>query len=152
MTRQEAFKFLANTKVFVEDKSKEIQKKAFEFGYIWPGVGKEIRTIEAPFLFFSRRGTIYWENNRINFYSAPETLITADQILKIIIDDDEFKPYDQVLVRNNKFDTWTATLYSHKIPKNELYAGQYVCCGKEYAQCIPYKGNEELIGTTKEPE
>lgn len=102
--------------------------------------------------FFSRRGTIYWENNIVNFYSTPETLITADQILKIIIDDDEFKPYDQVLVRNNKFDTWTATLYSHKIPKNELYAGQYVCCEKEYAQCIPFEGNEHLLGTTNKPE
>ena len=35
MTRQEAINFLSNKKVYVKDKSEEIQKKLFEIGFMW---------------------------------------------------------------------------------------------------------------------
>ena len=35
MTRKEAVEFLANTKVYVNGKSKEIQKKLFSLGHEW---------------------------------------------------------------------------------------------------------------------
>lgn len=58
----------------------------------------------------------------------------------------QFKPFDQVLVRDYDNDHWSATYYSHF---DELQTRHYCgCC--YWIQCIPY--NEEtahLIGTDK---
>lgn len=53
MTRKEIDKLLANTKVYVAGKSKEIQEKLFSLGYSWnaDSTGTVVRHIEAPFLF-----------------------------------------------------------------------------------------------------
>lgn len=149
MTKKEAFNFLSDTKVFVENKTEEIQKKAFELGYYWPKNNKKFQFTDKPFLYFNSCGLIDWGENITWFYDNYKTLITADEILQITIDY-EFKPYDQVLVRNNKSDTWTATFYSYQIPEGMLDTKQHVCCGRAYNYCIPYEGNEELAGTNKE--
>lgn len=62
----------------------------------------------------------------------------------------EFKPFDKVLVRNDTNDVWLCSLFSqyfiHQAPFN-------YCCvnGKSYRFCIPYEGNEYLLGTTDSP-
>lgn len=51
------------------------------------------------------------------------------------------KPFDKVLMRDSDKDVWFAEIFSH-IFKNRCY------CGYEwYKQCIPYEGNEHLLGT-----
>lgn len=57
----------------------------------------------------------------------------------------ELKPFDKVLVRDSKLDKWRANLYSHK-SNNRLY----VCAYASWNHCIPYEGNEYLLGTNKE--
>ena len=59
----------------------------------------------------------------------------------------ELKPFDKVLVRDSKSDYWRATLFSH-IDKN----GCYYCVWASWTYCIPYEGNESLLGTTKDVE
>ena len=59
----------------------------------------------------------------------------------------EFKPFDRVLVRDNKSDYWRASLFSH-IDKN----GNHYCIWANWHYCIPYEGNEHLLGTTKDVE
>jgi len=60
----------------------------------------------------------------------------------------EFKPFDKVLVRDDIKDSkWSCDLFSHK---NE--DGLYVCIGRIWEKCIPYEGNEHLLGTTNELE
>ena len=65
----------------------------------------------------------------------------------------QFKPFDQVLVRDFDEDTWKVGIYSHYKEASDI---PYICVGSYYSQCIPY--NEEtkhLIGTNepyKEPE
>lgn len=60
----------------------------------------------------------------------------------------EFKPFDKVLVKDHDEDSeWRCGLFSHK---NE--DGLYICVGSIYEQCIPYEGNEHLLGTTDSPE
>lgn len=56
-----------------------------------------------------------------------------------------FKPFDKVLVRDFEDCSWKVGLFSHykKGDKNP-----YVCVGSLYKQCIPYEGNENLLGTT----
>lgn len=59
----------------------------------------------------------------------------------------ELKPFDKVLVRDNKSDYWRASLFSH-IDKN----GCHYCVWASWNYCIPYEGNESLLGTTKDVE
>lgn len=59
----------------------------------------------------------------------------------------EFKPFDKVLVRDNEDDIWEVSLFGYK---DELY---YRCDnGITWIQCIPYDGNEHLLGTTNNVE
>lgn len=59
----------------------------------------------------------------------------------------ELKPFDKVLVRDHKSDNWRANLFSH-IDKN----GCHYCVWASWHYCIPYEGNEHLLGTTKDVE
>lgn len=57
------------------------------------------------------------------------------------------KPFDKVLVRDTKEQVWVADLFSHMI--NRSFGGYtFACVGHYPSQCIPYEGNEHLLGTT----
>lgn len=58
MTKEEIKKFLDNTKVYVNGKSEEIQKKLFSFGYKWRGEKVEVLNKDKPFLFISNKDWI----------------------------------------------------------------------------------------------
>lgn len=66
----------------------------------------------------------------------------------------EFKPFDKVLVRNPykselcvPMDTWIPGIFQYK----NAYSNLYFVSGKAYFNCIPYEGNEHLVGTTDKP-
>ena len=59
----------------------------------------------------------------------------------------ELKPFDKVLVRDSKSDNWRANLFGY-IGKDEYYH----CVYANWTYCIPYTGNESLLGTTKDVE
>lgn len=63
----------------------------------------------------------------------------------------KFKPFEKILVKDNDEDTWVCTLFSHmeKIGSKECYE---CCSGVLWDQAIPYKGNENLVGTTNNPD
>lgn len=56
----------------------------------------------------------------------------------------KFKPFEKVLVRDSKASEWRANLFSHK-----NINGPYYCVYASWNYCIPYEGNEYLLGTTK---
>jgi hypothetical protein len=56
-------------------------------------------------------------------------------------------PFDKVLVRNNDDDEWVCDIFSHI---DEL--AFYYCVGTRWEQCIPYEGNEHLLGTTNKQQ
>lgn len=56
-----------------------------------------------------------------------------------------FKPFDKVLVRDSDNQEWAAGFFSHY---DENCLSNYYCMGIHYKQCIPYEGNEHLLGTT----
>lgn len=57
----------------------------------------------------------------------------------------EFKAFDKVLVRDYD-DVWFAGIFSHL-----RRDGGFFCAGGSlWEQCIPYEGNEHLLGTTKD--
>lgn len=62
----------------------------------------------------------------------------------------EFNPFDRVLVRDSDDEKWSACLYSHKDSNSREYYHRMVG-DAGFAQCIPYEGNEHLLGTTDSP-
>lgn len=59
----------------------------------------------------------------------------------------ELKPFDKVLVRDFSKDKWSISFFSFK--KEDFYVCINHC---SWNQCIPYIGNESLLGTTKDVE
>lgn len=57
----------------------------------------------------------------------------------------KFKPFDRVLVRHDD-QYWTCDIFSYYC--DDLF----VCVGSSWEQCIPYEGNEHLLGTTNNPD
>ena len=77
----------------------------------------------------------------------PETLKVEP--IKVIEPKCSFKPFDKVLVRYGN-GIWGATFFSRYDNKSAwAYVG--VDC-INWEQCIPYEGNEHLLGTDKSPE
>ena len=56
----------------------------------------------------------------------------------------QFKPFEKVLVRDSYDDMWRASFFSH-IKEDD---GRYVTTCLTWRFCVPYEGNEYLLGTT----
>lgn len=76
----------------------------------------------------------------------PETL----QVVPVKEPKRPFKPFQKVLVRDAKDAVWKADYFSHYEEGDKTY--QYNCVGSFYKSCIPYEGNEHLLGTTNNPK
>lgn len=61
----------------------------------------------------------------------------------------ELRPFDRVLVRNRNTHHWEADLFGFKSDGANIL---YHCVGGFWKICIPYEGNEHLLGTTKDVE
>lgn len=59
----------------------------------------------------------------------------------------QFKPFERVLVRDDDFNKWEINFFSHIDEE-----GDYFCLRSYWKQCIPYEGNEHLVGTNNDPE
>lgn len=61
----------------------------------------------------------------------------------------KFKPFDKVLVRACCGSKWGTNFFSHMTGDKSL---PFSCGGFEWRYCIPYEGNEHMLGTTNDPE
>ena len=59
----------------------------------------------------------------------------------------QFKPFDKVLVRDDNEADWKCDFFS-----NISNSGYYHCINAGWKQCIPYEGNEHLLGTSNDPK
>nr|DAH16466.1 MAG TPA: hypothetical protein [Caudoviricetes sp.] len=59
----------------------------------------------------------------------------------------QFKPFEKVLVRDGDQYEWQCNFFSGMDKENF-----YLCVSARWEQCIPYEGNEHLLGTTNKPE
>lgn len=158
-TKQQFRERFSNIKVYVESqsKSKSIQEQLFKADFEWGEIGKEVSYLALPFIYTDDR-YIHCTCDMEIFEQGEKTEVKAADILNVEIIEDkkpkcDFKPYDKVLVRNYKTDKWKASFFSH-IEYEGDYADKplFVCVGEEWWQCIPYEGNEHLLGTTNEPK
>jgi hypothetical protein len=95
-------------------------------GYRWDPIKKEVVPVEKKL-----------EN--IEIIAAEEK--------KEKFDINMLKPFDRVLVRDNDGQRWTGDLFLYKTVSSS-YEGVHCL----WNQCIPYEGNETLLGTTKQPD
>lgn len=70
-------------------------------------------------------------------------------VLEIPYNELQFKPFDKVLVRDADDCEWRCCFFSHLSDNFEF---PYTSIIGGWRQCIPYEGNEELVGTTKKPK
>lgn len=62
----------------------------------------------------------------------------------------QFKPFEKVLCRDYKDSVWDVDFFGFKVKSETPFI--YKCVGNIYKYCIPYKGNEHLLGTSKNIE
>lgn len=78
---------------------------------------------------------------------------TWDAEKKLIVDlksKCEFKPFDKVLCRDDIGKEWNIDLFESTVTHNSKY--NYKCMANIWKFCIPYEGNEHLLGTTNNVE
>ena len=63
----------------------------------------------------------------------------------------EFKPFDKVLVRHYDVSLWQPAFF-WKFFDELSKTPYYTIDGNSWEQCIPYEGNEHLVGTTDKPK
>lgn len=64
----------------------------------------------------------------------------------------DFKPFERVLCRSSSNDEWIADLFSHypnDVDDMDVDNMVVAIGGRHYFYCIPYEGNEHLLGTSK---
>lgn len=61
-----------------------------------------------------------------------------------------FQPFEKVICRDIEEEKWSVDLYSHY--DSELEKTPHTCVGGRWAMCVPYEGNEKLVGTNDEWE
>ena len=70
---------------------------------------------------------------------------TLEKLVSNKFDISTLKPFDKVLVRDRNIDKWRSNFWEFYDTDNTTYP--YVCCGNLYSKCIPYEGNEHLLGS-----
>ena len=80
-------------------------------------------------------------------YLICDTFDTDWELVPDKFDINTLKPFDKVLVRGGAGQKWTIDFFSF-MDKDAAYS--FICVGHYVTQCIPYKGNEHLLGTTND--
>lgn len=142
---------LKNTKIYLktEDEVKQFQEKVFKLGVEWIEGGN---VIDWSYNFFhiSQELKLY----RCCYYT---TLHFIDIRKKQIFLEDVLAIEDPVvlvtgmpvLVRDIDTEDWEYGIFG-RIRPDRFY--KYKCVSHIFNQCIPYEGNEDLLGTSLKPE
>lgn len=74
------------------------------------------------------------------------------KVIEDIKQEHKFEPFEKVLCRDYKDSVWEADFFGFKVKNETETSFIYRCVGNIYKYCIPYKGNEHLLGTNKNVE
>ena len=132
MTKEEIKKFLDNTKVYVNGRSAEIQKKLFSFGYTWADGKNNVKHTDKPFLFIYENNEIAFTYDMECFVNHENMEITAEEILSLKLTED-YRPF------KDRDECWNEMLKHQpfgwiKSPREELF-----CIDKVFDTGIAYK-------------
>ena len=120
MTKEEAKKMLTNTRVYVNGKSKQIQEKLFEIGFLWKGnEDKEISHMAYPFLYLTEYITC--NESMLFFKDSPLKEISAEDILNIKLDEELFPKNGDILFIKEKDSNEPFVSIFKKIEDKSVY-------------------------------
>lgn len=129
MKIREAIEFLANTKVYVNGKSKEIQKKLFSLGYEWSDGDTNICYTKSPFLYISSSMTFTMGNDMEHFSERILREVTPEEILNITIDEPKYRPF------KDKDECWNEMLKHYPFGwtkhKEKQFYENWICVGSD---------------------
>src|SRR5690625_15585 len=123
--------------------------RVFHFAFGWGAVTGDSAKGVCDVVFENRESvTIPCKEMHLSFckYDLINGGLSHERPLEL--EDPEFEPFQKVLVRNKDYTPWRINLF-------DSYEGgdfPYKCLTSLWSQCIPYEGNEHLLGTTKLPE
>lgn len=93
MTQKEIDNFLADTKVYVNGKSREIQEKLFSLGFEWFTGKNQVANTDKPFLYIDGSKHIAYGTDMENFIKNRFLEITADDILSLELTEPTYRPF-----------------------------------------------------------
>ncbi len=105
-----------------------------------------VKSTNGYYSTFTSEGKLYKEHNgecmlfpskENRDWTTFKTLVKEAPVIEY-----NFKPFDRVLVRDDD-SPWRIELFERM--EEGIY--KYQCMGSSYAYCIPYEGNEHLLGT-----
>lgn len=134
--RQDAYKLVPNYKFNVGDK---IVKKDNPTE-CWYVQGVDTDRNSDYFYYIVAKGKIA----NLHFKDQDEWELVPNKF-----DISTLKAYDKVLVRDTNVQVWVADLFSHVLDR-PLGGYTFACVGHYSYQCIPYEGNEHLLGTNND--
>ena len=152
------------TRIATEDEKKKLLEALKNKGYEWDDTKKVLTKILTPRFkigdyiktkYDVDDNTYLVTNITEDYYYLEAINADKSKIVNISLQDnykiDKFditilKPFDKVLVRDNDESVWFPALYGNiRIMGGKTY---YMTVNGHYKQCIPYKGNENLLGET----
>lgn len=151
------------TRIATEDEKKKLLEALKNKGYEWDDTKKVLTKILIPRFkigdYIKKKSDPTDDNTYLvtniteDYYYLEAINADKSKIVNISLQDnykiDKFditilKPFDKVLVRDNDDSVWFPALYGNiRIMGGKTY---YMTVNGHYKQCIPYKGNEYLLG------
>lgn len=137
--KDNGYKWNADTKTL-----EKLPEPKFKVGdkVLWNYNTEITRTITAV-EYDAKRGYVYWivcKGCSSGWWGENELTPIPNKF-----DIATLKPFDKVLVRDNNEQFWTCDWFSFHDTK-QVYP--FACVGHYVSQCIPYEGNQHLLGTT----
>lgn len=105
----------------------------------WVWDDHDVKIIETVIGFEMSEGYSFLVDGRDSFMNAEP----------YVEEPHKFKPFDKVLVRDDKTELWGIGLFERLEDELNYPFTTMVSCFK---QCIPYEGNEHLLGTSDDPK
>lgn len=136
--------------IFGEVELYNVDDKKYPITCITRNVGYELFTSEGKYFLD------YPDTECVLFPSKDQRdwnkFIVPDQVPDQINDQEtkhQFKPFDKVLVRDSNSERWRCDFFEQQEEKEGFNVR---CFRGVWCQCIPYEGNEHLLGTTNNPK
>ena len=149
-------KDLKGTKIYLsnEEDRRKFQEKVFKLGVKWGGRDCIVEYLVYCFYYIDRHLVLSTDpfENVSHFNEDESKQIFLHDVLSIEESkvEHKFNPYDKVLVRDHKSQRWCPTLYSYY--DSEFAFPHVTSAGIIFKYCIPYEGNEHLVGTANDLE
>lgn len=136
MTRKEIDKFLANTKVYVNGKSREIQDKLFSIGYKGMDGKTVVSNTGCPFLFIHTNMSFSRSCNMNVFNNHTYKEISAEEILSLELTEPAYRPF------KNKEECWNEMLkhepFGATKHKEKQFYLNWICVGNNGIDGKPF--------------